>query len=161
VQGLLPRSSDIDDFYHCAPMASGEHAPHTATALVNLATVTRSNHVTVIALTKALVELTDFTQIKSAELRRLAGVDALAGIAPTTHVVPKSATSVRGNGRARTFECQKYKTKTKNNNECWSHGYQVGADQTSLTCIKRKEGHNHAATKDNIMGGDTWGMELL
>jgi hypothetical protein len=51
--------------------------------------------------------------------------------------------------------------KTKNYNYCWSHGYQVGLDQTSANCTKKAPYHKYEATKDNIMGGDTWGSEFL
>jgi hypothetical protein len=78
---------------------------------------------------------------------------------PPIQVVPGTVTVVRDNARAYTFECQKYKT--KNNNYCWSYGYQIGAGCTSSTYKKRKEGHNPAATKENIIGGDTWGVEIL
>jgi hypothetical protein len=81
------------------------------------------------------------------------------GIVPPTHGVPGAANVVCGSGRARTFDCQKYKT--KNNNYFCPHGYQICADHTISTCITRKEGHNPAATKENIMGGDTWVVELI
>jgi hypothetical protein len=126
---------------------------------VNLVTATGSDSATVAALANDLAELTYLTQRQAAELQRLAGLEALAGISPPTHWVPGKANIVCGNGRVHTFERQKYKT--KNNNYCWSHGYQVGADHKSSTCTKKKEGHNTEATKDNIMGGDTWGVELL
>jgi hypothetical protein len=45
--------------------------------------------------------------------------------------------------------------KTKNDNFCWSHGYQVGLAHTSVNCTKRAPGHKDAATKDIIMGGNT------
>jgi hypothetical protein len=51
--------------------------------------------------------------------------------------------------------------KTKNDNYCWSHGYHVGMQHTSSTYTECKEGHNPAATKTNIMGGDTWGSEFF
>jgi hypothetical protein len=52
--------------------------------------------------------------------------------------------------------------KTKNDNYCWSHEYQVGLAYTSsANCTKKYTGHKDAATKDNIMGGDTWGSEFL
>eukprot|EP00957_Ditylum_brightwellii_P059257 4498159-Ditylum_brightwellii.AAC.1 len=36
---------------------------------------------------------------------------------------------------------------------CWSHGYNVRLDHTSLTCPDPKPGHQTAATKDNQMEG--------
>jgi hypothetical protein len=42
--------------------------------------------------------------------------------------------------------------KTKNDNYCWSHGYQVGQAHTIANCTKKATGHQDEATKDNIMG---------
>jgi hypothetical protein len=47
--------------------------------------------------------------------------------------------------------------KTKNENYCWSHGYQLGLVHTSANCTKKIPGHKYTATKDYIMGGETWG----
>jgi hypothetical protein len=44
-----------------------------------------------------------------------------------------------------------------NNTYFWSHGHQVHKDLTSATCKARKDGHQERATKDNTMGGVTWG----
>jgi hypothetical protein len=109
--GQLPRSSNVADFYGSAPMANEEQGPYITTSLSNLATATGSDRATVVAPTNALAELTVFTQSQSAELRCLAGTDTLAGIAPPTHVLQGTATVVRGNGLAHTFERQEYKTK--------------------------------------------------
>jgi hypothetical protein len=66
--GQLPISSNVADFYHSAPMVNEDQGPNIATALANLATVTGSDRATVAALTKALAELTAFTQSQAAEL---------------------------------------------------------------------------------------------
>jgi hypothetical protein len=51
--------------------------------------------------------------------------------------------------------------KNKNDNYCWSHGYQVGLYHTSANCTSKAPCHKDEATKENIMGGDTWGREFL
>jgi hypothetical protein len=51
--------------------------------------------------------------------------------------------------------------KTKNDNYCWSHGYQVGLAHTSANCTKKAPGNKDAATRDNTMGGETWGSEFI
>jgi hypothetical protein len=132
--GTPPGYSKIDEFYHRPPFTNEDTYPNIAMALAPLVTATGSERATVAALTKALAELTAFTESQSAELRRLAGLDTLAGITPTTHVGQGTADVVCGNGRVHTFERQTYKT--KNNSYCWSRGYQVGAVHTSLTCTK-------------------------
>jgi hypothetical protein len=135
------------------------------TALANLVTATGADRATVAALTKSLAELTAVTKAHTDELRRLIH---------SGHIVPlpaqaqhNSATVVRGNGRQRRSGNNEQVSgsrplyKTKNNNYCWSHGYQVGLQHTSATCTERKAGHNPAATTSNIMGGNTWGSEFL
>jgi hypothetical protein len=66
----LPISSNFADFYHNAPMANADQCPNIATALTKFATVTAtatgSDRTPVVALTKALSELTAFTQIQDA-----------------------------------------------------------------------------------------------
>jgi hypothetical protein len=47
--------------------------------------------------------------------------------------------------------------KTKNDNYCWSHGYQVVLAHTITNCTKKAPRHKDEATKENIMGGDNWG----
>jgi hypothetical protein len=139
--------------------------PDTTTALANLATATGADRATVAALTKSLAELTAITKAQADKLRRLIH---------SVHIAPfpaqaqhGSATVVRGNGRQRRSGNNEQVSgsrplyKTKNDNYCWSHGYKVGFQHTSATCTERKAGHNPAATKSNIMGGNTWGSEFL
>jgi hypothetical protein len=66
--GQLPRSSDVADFYHHAPIANEEHGPVIATALEILFTTTGSDSASMVALTKTLAELNAFTQSQAAEL---------------------------------------------------------------------------------------------
>jgi hypothetical protein len=126
--------------------------------LANLATATGANRATVAALTKSLPDLTALTKAQSEELRRLLNSGHITPVpAPTQD---GSATVVRGNGRQRRIINNKQvnvgrpKYKTKNDNCCWYHGYQVGMQHTRATRTERKEGHNP-------IGGDTWGYEFL
>jgi hypothetical protein len=104
-------------------------------------------------LTKAIATLTgqlkakdSWVKSQEAELKWLMGAHATtAPIVPTT----PGATYVR----------KSYKT--KNDNYCWSHGYQVELAHTSANFTKKAPGNKDAATKDNIMGGDTWGSDFL
>jgi hypothetical protein len=61
-----------------------------------------------------------------------------------------SAARYPSNGTARVHPA------TNNENYCWSHGYQIHADHTSMTCTRRAEGHQELATKANNMGGRQW-----
>jgi hypothetical protein len=118
-----------------------------------LATVTSADRETVATLTKAIPTLTEklkskdiWFKSKEAELKHLLGAQTNATpIVPTT----PSASYVR----------KSYKT--KNYNYWWSHRYQAGLAQTSANCTKKAPGHKDAATKDNIMGGDTWVSEFI
>jgi hypothetical protein len=83
---------------------------------------------------------------KEAEIKRLLG-----GCAP-------SVTSTTA-GTAATYARKSYKP--KNDNYCWSHGYQVVLAHKSTNCTKKGPGHKDEATKYNIMGGDTWGRKFL
>jgi hypothetical protein len=50
---------------------------------------------------------------------------------------------------------------TNNENYCWSHGYQIHEDHTSVTCMRQAAGHHEAATKTNNMGGRQWGRDAV
>jgi hypothetical protein len=160
----LFEASDVAHHYHQAPVAPTATAEITA-VLENLATATGANRATVASLTKSLAEITDVTKAHAEELCRLIQSGHIAPVqAPAEH---SSTTVIRGNGRQRRSGTNdqggggRLIYKTKNNNYCWSHGYQVGLQHTSATCTDRKVGHNPAATKSNSMGGDTWGSEFL
>jgi hypothetical protein len=115
--------------------------------MANLATATSADRETVETLTKAIATLTEKLKAKDiwaksqeAELKCLLGAQGFArpisASGPTNAYVKKSY-------------------KTKNDNYCWSHGYQVGFNHTSANCTKKSPGHKDNATKSNIMGGDT------
>jgi hypothetical protein len=116
--------------------------------MANLATATSDDRETVATLTRAIATLTDqlrmkdiWPKLQEAEVRCLLGTQGNARTAvaagPTNAYVRKSY-------------------KTNNENYCWSHGYQVGLTHTSVNCTKKAPDHKDNATKDNIMGVDTW-----
>jgi hypothetical protein len=123
------------------------------TAMANIATATSADRETVATLTRAISTLTDqfkakdiWAKSQEAEVRCLLG----------TH---GNARPPAEPGPTNTYVRKSYKT--KNDNYCWSHGYQVGLNHTSVNCTKKSTGHKDNATKSNIMGGDTWGSEFL
>jgi hypothetical protein len=145
--------------YHTANVA--EHYEQTQepadtafmTAMANLDTATSADCETVETLKRSLATLND--QLKSkdiweksqeAEVRRLLGVQGNTSPAAEAHTPPT---------------CVRKSYKTNNYNYCWSHGYQVGLNNTSANCTKKAPGHKDNAIKTNIMGGDTWGREFL
>jgi hypothetical protein len=103
--------------------------------MANLATATSADKI-VATLTRAIATLTDQLKAKyiweksqEVEVRRLLEVQGNTRPAATSGT---PATHVR----------KYYKTNTYN--YCWSHGYQVGLNQTSAKCTKKALGH-----KDN------------
>jgi hypothetical protein len=147
--------------YHTANVA--EHYVHSqlpadrsfVTAVVYLATftATSTDRETVVTLTKAIATVTDqlaekdiWTKSKEAEIKLFLG-----GRAPNAAIVPA--------GPAGAYIRKSYKT--KNDNYCWSHDYQVEMAHTSANCTKKAPGNKYEATEDNIMGGGTWGSEFL
>jgi hypothetical protein len=121
--------------------------------MANLATATSDDRETVATMTKAIATLTDQLKAKDIwsksqedELKRLLGAQGNAS--PTAADGPTNA-----------YVRKSYKT--KNDNYCWSHRYQVGLNHTSANCTKKSPGHKDNATKSNIIGGDTWGSEFL
>jgi hypothetical protein len=68
--GHLPRSSNFSDFNHKAHMTNADQCPNIATGLTKFstatATATGSERTPVVALTKAISELTAFTQSQDA-----------------------------------------------------------------------------------------------
>jgi hypothetical protein len=104
--------------------------PNMTTALANPDTATGADRATVAALTKILDDLTAVTKVQAEELRHLVHSGCIAPIpASAPH---GSSKVVRGNGcQLRTGNNEQVNGgrplyKTKNNNYCWSHGYQLG-----------------------------------
>jgi hypothetical protein len=44
------------------------------------------------------------------------------------------------------------------NGYCWTHGYRVTHEHSSANCRAKAEGHKDTATRNNIMGGSTKGL---
>jgi hypothetical protein len=120
--------------------------------MANLATAMYADRETVETLTLAIATLTDqlkkdiWAKSQEAEVRRLLGVQGNTRPAATA-------------GTPTAYVRKSYKT--NNDNYCWSHGYQVGLNHTSVNCTEKAPGHKDNAIKTNIMGGDTWGREFL
>jgi hypothetical protein len=122
------------------------------TAVANFATATSADLETVATLTKVFATLTDqlkakdiWAKFQDAELKLLLGAQG-------------NATPIVSTGQC-AYVRKSYKA--KNDNYCWSHGYQVGLAHTSANCTRKAPGHKGGVTKENIMGGDTWGSKFL
>jgi hypothetical protein len=145
--------------YHTANVA--EHYEPTplpghigfVTSMANLSTATSADRETVATLTKAIATLTEQLKAKDiwaksqeTEMKRL--LDAQGNAPPTAAAGPTNA-----------YVRKSYKI--KNDNYCWSHGYQVGLNHTSANCTKKAPKKKDNTNKSNIMGGDTWGRGFL
>jgi hypothetical protein len=121
--------------------------------MANLATDKSADRETVAILTREIATLTEQLKAKDiwaksqeAEVRRLLGVQGNTRLAAAA-------------GTAKTYVRKSYNT--NNDNYCWSHGYKVGLNHTSVNCTKKAPGHKDNVIKTNIMGGDTWRREFL
>jgi hypothetical protein len=145
--------------YHTANVAENyEPTPLPAnrglvSVMANLATATSAERETVANFTEEIATMTDqlkanyiWAKSREAEFEHFLGAQGNA-----TPSVP----TVQSNAYVR----KSYKT--KNDNYCWSHGYQVGFIHTSVNCTKKAPCHKDGATKNKIMGGDTWGSKFL
>ena len=112
----------------------------TAEAFAQLAIATAADHGAVAALSATNARLT--TQLET----------GAAQIAVLIKEVNELKNKTKPEGRtARPVKL------TDNDNYCWSHGHQVHAAHTSVTCRDKKRGHKDEATKDDTMGGVKWG----
>jgi hypothetical protein len=123
------------------------------TAIDNFSTTTFADPETFVTLNKAIATLTDqlaekdiWAKSKEAEIKGLLG-----GCAPNVAIFDAGPDGV--------YISKSYKT--NNDNYCWSHDYQVGMYHTSANYTKKAYGHKDEATKDNIMGGNTWGSKFM
>jgi hypothetical protein len=121
--------------------------------MANLANVTSADRETVATLTKAIATLTEQLNVKDiwaksqeAELKHLLGAQGIA-------------TPIAAAGPTNAYVRKSYKT--KNDNFCWSHRYQVGLNHKSANCTKKAPGHKDNTIKSNIMGGHNWVREFL
>jgi hypothetical protein len=111
--------------------------------MANLATATSADRETVSTLTKAIETITEQLKAKyiwaksqEAELKCVLGAQDIA-------------TPIAAAGPTKAYMRKSYKT--KNENYCWSHGYQVGLNHTSANCTKKALGQKDNATKSNMM----------
>jgi hypothetical protein len=143
-------TANVAEYYDPTPLPANRGF---VTVVANLVTATSADRETVATLIKAIATLTEQLKAKDiwaksqeAELKRLLGEQGIA-------------TPIAAAGPTKAYVRKSHKT--KNDNYCWSHGYQVGLNHTSANCTKKAPGHKDNVSKANIMGGDTWGSEFL
>jgi hypothetical protein len=109
----------------------------TIGALENMATATAADRGVVAALTQANAHLAKKLEDYSTELREL------------NTLLNKERREKRGQ-ICFTPSARNY---------CWTHGYKVGSNHTSLTCKLPKPDHKTEATRADIMGGSQANIE--
>jgi phage shock protein A len=121
--------------YHSANAAVTQNgyqmAEATIGALANLATATAADRAVVAALTQANSRLAKQLEDNSSKLRELKAL------------LNKERREKRG----------QRSLNPSASNYCWTHGYKVGSNHTSLTCKLPKPGHKTEATRADNMGG--------
>jgi hypothetical protein len=119
-------------------------ANETAEALANLATATATDRTTFATMSTTMATLTAQVTTQAAEISKLTKQLATALSRKTT--APGTPAEPAAN-----------KPRTDQGGYCWSHGYYVTPLHTGHTCKKPRDGHQAAATRDNNMGGSTYG----
>jgi hypothetical protein len=87
-----------------------------------------------------------------------------AALAPANEIIRNlraGARTIGGSGTTATMRSAPSATprarpETNNENYCWSHGYQIHEDHTSMAYTRRAKGHQEPATKTNNMEGRHW-----
>ena len=145
--------------FHAANATEVDHFQeenvNTAEALANLASATASDRSAIANLTSTNERLTAHIEKLSKQLatalQKIASLEDAAKqqiCVPANMTGPQSATQTRPKRQCE----QKY--------YCWSHGFKVRSDgsHTSMTCTRRRPGHQENATADNRMGGYEAGL---
>ena len=144
--------------YHGANSATEVYFQTTAEALANLATATATDREAVANLVQSNATLTQQLAARDAEIINL------------TNQLQKLRNKNNNSGTANRNNNNNYNNNnnnrtryniriTPNNNYCWTHGYQCGANHTSKTCTSPCEGHKQEATAENPIGGSTYGKQ--
>jgi predicted ATP-binding protein involved in virulence len=120
----------------------GDTMQHTVDAIAQLATAMASDRGTVATLTVTNAKLASQLEAAQAYIKMINDVI----LALKAKLKPA-------------WQAQRPAKSTNKNTYCWSHGHQVHKDHTSSTFKARKDGHQEMATKENTMGGVTWGKE--
>jgi hypothetical protein len=127
--------------YHAANNALEAFTNDTAEAFANLANATVADRSMMADLMATNKELLDQLKHKDSELMTLRMQLMRRPAAPTP------------TGPAPTGGAARVKKRYKNENYCWSHGYDVSKAHTSESCTFPKDGHNTSATRTHNLGG--------
>eukprot|EP00957_Ditylum_brightwellii_P026071 1971178-Ditylum_brightwellii.AAC.1 len=77
----------------------------------------------------------------------------ITGKAPTSPTTPRSLTSPGKNRRRGKIDYEKTDHFMEPAGYCWSCGFQVPKNHTSLNCDSQKPGHQLGTTRENMMNG--------
>eukprot|EP00957_Ditylum_brightwellii_P011193 847676-Ditylum_brightwellii.AAC.1 len=127
--------------------------------LVYAATTSNSVLETLIETNKKLTEqlkdahsLIKKLQDENATLLRIIET-IVTGKTPTFPTTPRPPTSPRKNHRRRKIDYKKTDHLMEPIDYCWSCGFQVPKNHTTLNCDNQKPGHQLGTTRENMMNG--------
>jgi hypothetical protein len=118
--------------YHGTNFMSEENFNMATEALTNLATASTADHKALETMTNMVANLTQQVKEKDDEIKKLKEALATAKHNTNNNHCPN---------------------KKDNGSYCWTHGYLVAKNHTSVTCNAKATGHKDEATCDNNMGG--------
>jgi hypothetical protein len=132
--------------YHTANNAMDSFVTDTAEAFANLATAAASDRDVLRTLTNTNNDLLQQLSAKDAEISKLRS--QLGSTKP-----PRGHSNHNGNNDENRPPRDPNKKRFKNDNYCWSHGYDIHPTHNSSSCHFPREGHKKEATRCNTMGG--------
>ena len=125
----------------------------TIDALANMATAMSADRATMGQLTKSIAELTSQLTAKDTEIATLK--NRLRGTSNNNNSNRGTRHTTSNNNNERNSRFGRF---TDRGGYCWTHGYLVSKeDHTSENCGSKGTGHQDAATRNNNMGGSTYG----
>jgi hypothetical protein len=133
--------------FHGANAVVDERIQHTEEALINMITSEKED--------KKLITLQSETI--AAQMRVIADLTEQVKNLQNKNGVGNGNDNGNGGGGGKGAKWVNGKHIWDKGHYFWSHGFLVRAEHTSATCTKQKEGHKVEATRENIMGGCTYG----
>ncbi len=134
----LSQATTQTNGFHSANNAMDSFVTDTADAFANLATATASDR-------KLMADLAASNQTLLAQLASKDNdISKLQAQLATCNARTPAGRDNPSRPRPRRYH---------NNNYCWTHGWDVHDNHTSLTCNRQADGHKQAATHSNTMSG--------
>ena len=131
--------------FHQANNAMDAFVTETAGAFANLATAAASDRDVLKTLTNTNNDLLQQLAAKDTELTKLR--------AQLNKPAPAQGHDNNNNNNENRPPRDPLKKRFKNQNYCWSHGYDIHPTHNSSSCNFPRDGHKKEASRTNILGG--------